>query len=41
MTLDAKWRALLLTIRQALIMIVGAIETFLEMPRSIVPKRKR
>ena len=34
-------RKLWLAIRHALIMILGAIEDFLEMPRSIVPRRKR
>jgi len=34
-------RQLWLAIRQALIIILGAIEDRLEMQRSIVPKRKR
>ena len=32
---------LLMTVRQALIMILGAIEDYLQMVRSITPKRKR
>ena len=32
---------LLLAVRQALIIMLGAIEDFLEMQRSIVPRRKR
>jgi hypothetical protein len=34
-------RVLLMTVRQALIMVLGAIEDYLEMERSIVPRRKR
>lgn len=34
-------RRLWLTRRQAIIMELGAIEDYLEMPRSIVPRRKR
>ena len=34
-------RKLLMAIRQALIIALGAIEDYLEMPRSIIPKRKR
>jgi len=34
-------KRLLITIRQALIMVLGAIENFLGMERSITPKRKR
>lgn len=34
-------RTLLLAIRQALIIAIGAIEDFLGMERSIVPKHKR
>jgi hypothetical protein len=36
-----KTRNLLMAVRQALIIILGAIEGYLEMERSIVPKRKR
>ncbi len=34
-------RILLLAIRQALIIALGALEDYLQMERSIVPKRKR
>jgi len=34
-------RTLLMAIRQALIMCLGAIEDYLQMRRSIVPKGKR
>lgn len=34
-------RTLLLSIRQALIIVLGAIEDYLSMERSIVPRRKR
>ena len=34
-------RVLLLSVRQALIIVLGAIETYLGMERSIVPKHKR
>lgn len=34
-------RTLLLAIRQALIIALGALEDYLEMERSIVPKHKR
>jgi len=34
-------RALLICIRQALIMVLGALEDYLELPRSITPKHKR
>lgn len=36
-----KQHALLMSIRQALIMILGAIEDYLGKQRSIVPKHKR
>lgn len=39
-TTDAE-RRLWLTRRQAIIMELGAIEDYLDMPRSIVPRRKR
>jgi hypothetical protein len=35
-----KQRAFLMAIRQAIIMVLGAIEDYLEMPRSIVPKHR-
>ncbi len=34
-------RTLLLTIRQALIIALGALEEYLGLPRSIVPKHER
>jgi len=34
-------RTLLMAIRQALIIAIGAIEDYLELQRSIVPRRKR
>jgi hypothetical protein len=34
-------RALLIAIRQALIIMLGALEDYLEMERSITPKHKR
>lgn len=37
----AQQRALLMTIRQALIMILGAIEDYLNIERSIIPRNKR
>ena len=38
---DDKAKALLMCVRQALIMIIGAIEDYLGMERSIVPKHRR
>ena len=37
----SKERILLMAIRQALIIALGAIEDYLEMERSIVPRHKR
>jgi hypothetical protein len=34
-------RVLLLAVRQALIMVLGALEDYLDIERSIVPRRKR
>jgi len=34
-------RVFLMAIRQALIIMIGAIEDYLEIQRSIVPRRKR
>lgn len=34
-------RALLMTIRQAILMLLGGIEDYLGMPRSVVPKHVR
>lgn len=36
-----KQRMFLMTVRQALIMLLGALEDYLEMDRSIVPKHER
>lgn len=38
---DTRQRTLLMTFRQAVIMILGAIEDYLEIERSIVPKHRR
>jgi hypothetical protein len=38
---DDKTRVLLLAIRQALLIALGAIEEFLGIERSVVPKNKR
>lgn len=38
---DDRHRALLMSKRQALIIELGAIEDYLEMERSIIPRRKR
>lgn len=40
-TIEVRQRVLLLAVRQALIMILGALEDYLELPRSIVPKHRR
>lgn len=40
-TMTQSTRVLLLTVRQALIMILGALEDYLGMERSITPRRKR
>jgi hypothetical protein len=37
----AEERKLLMSIRQALIIALGALEDYLELERSIVPRRKR
>lgn len=39
--IDDKTRILLIAIRQALLIALGAIEEFLGIERSVVPKRKR
>lgn len=39
--IDNRARVLLMAIRQALIMCLGAIEDYLEIERSIIPRRKR
>lgn len=38
---DDRARIALMIVRQALIMILGAIEQYLDLERSIVPKHKR
>lgn len=38
---QARWRTLILCIRQVLIMALGGIEDHEQMERSIVPRRKR
>jgi hypothetical protein len=40
-TMDLRSRTLALAVRQALIIILGAIEDWLGMERSIVPRHKR
>lgn len=40
-TIIHRQRVLLLAVRQALIMVLGALEDYLEMERSIVPRHKR
>jgi hypothetical protein len=40
-TVDARQRVLLMAIRQALIIALGALEDFLCLERSIIPQRKR
>ena len=39
--MDERTRVLLTILRRALIMVLGAIEDYLDMPRSIGPKQKR
>jgi len=39
--IDNRTRVLLMALRQALIMCLGAIEDYLELERSIIPRRKR
>lgn len=39
--IEPRTRVLLLAIRQAVIIILGAIEEYLEMERSIIPRNKR
>lgn len=41
MTMDDRTYKLLMSIRQAIIIALGAIEDFLGLERSIKPKRKR
>lgn len=39
--IDDRTRVLLMAVRQALIMILGALEEYLGMERSIIPRKKR
>lgn len=39
--INCRMHALLMCIRQAMIMALGGLEDFLGMERSIIPKRKR
>ena len=39
--IDPRVRALLMTIRQALLIVLGGIEEYLGIERSVKPKRKR
>jgi hypothetical protein len=39
--MDSRSRTLLLVVRQALIMVLGALEDWLDLERSIVPQHKR
>jgi len=38
---DTRTRTMLMSVRQALIMILGALEDYLDLERSIVPRKKR
>jgi uracil-DNA glycosylase len=40
-TTSPRTRVLLMALRQALIIALGALETYLDIPRSIVPKHER
>lgn len=39
--IPARQRELLMVVRQALIMILGALESYLQIERSIVPRSRR
>lgn len=39
--MSPEFRTLLMSLRQALIIALGALEDYLKMERSIVPRRKR
>ncbi len=39
--MDYKVRILLIAIRQGLLIMLGAIEVFLDMERSVIPKHQR
>lgn len=39
--MEERERVLWMAVRQVLIMALGAVEDYLELPRSIVPRRKR
>ena len=41
MTADIRVRVLLIAIRQAVIIVLGALEDYLRMDRSITPKHRR
>jgi hypothetical protein len=36
-----RFRVFLMAVRQAIIISLGALEDYLEIPRSIIPRRKR
>lgn len=38
---DEKTRQLLISVRQALLIALGALEDYLGLPRTVVPKHKR
>ena len=38
---DKRTRAFWLSVRQALLILLGALEDYLEMPRSVVPKHRK
>jgi hypothetical protein len=40
-SMDDKTRVLLLAVRQALLIVLGALENYMGMERSVVPKHKR
>lgn len=39
--LDIKTRALLLAVRQALLIALGALEDYLQLERSVIPKHRK
>ena len=41
MVVGERFRIFLMAVRQALIIMLGALEDYLEIERSIVPRRKR
>jgi hypothetical protein len=36
-----RFKILLMALRQAILIFLGALEEYLELPRSVVPRRKR